>query len=283
MQINGQTKLYVIIGQPIGHTLSPAMHNAAFAALGYNGVYLPCPVQEDSLAEAVSGIRALGIRGGNVTIPFKEKIGRYLDGLTEQARIIGAVNTLYWEQDRLIGANTDGDGFLQALLRLEPAAAALPGAVVLGAGGSARAVAVSLVQAGLKRLVLVNRKLDKAGKLAVVLRDLGADVQVMAWNDPDLRKMISQMPLLINTTPLGMTAFPGSPPIDCEVLTPHHIVADLIYRPAETEFLQKAKSKGCRTMNGVGMLLEQGVLSFRLWIGREAPAGVMAQELARWL
>lgn len=281
--INGSTKNFVILGQPIEHTLSPAMYNAAFGALQYNGVYLACLVPEDKLAEAVQGIRALGIRGGNVTIPFKEKIIPYLDGITEEARLIGAVNTLYWEEERLMGANTDGLGFLKALQGTEPAAFDFSGAVILGAGGAAKAVGVSLALSGIPKIYVVNRDLAKAEGLARILRSIGSRVQILNWSNPELKGIISQTPLVINTTPLGMDPkIDVCPAIPYEALSVDHLAVDLIYKPAETLFLQKAKNQGCRIMNGLGMLLEQGVLSMDLWAGLEAPRAVMAQELERW-
>lgn len=283
-RINGKTEVFVILGQPIGHTLSPALHNAAFAALNYNGVYLACPVPEDRLSEAVQGIRALGIRGGNVTIPYKERIIPYLDGITDKARLIGAVNTLYWEEDRLMGANTDSAGFLQALQQEEPAVANYPGAVIIGAGGAAKAVAVSLASAGLSKICLVNRNRAKAEDLGRILSGLGCMVHILDWSAPNLEVALREMPLIINATPLGMSpAYPDLEHLPYQVLGEGHFVVDLIYRPKETFFLQKAKAQGCRTMNGSGMLLEQGVLSFGLWTGQEAPREVMAQVLARWL
>jgi len=283
-QINGTTKVYMILGQPIAHTLSPAMYNAAFTALGYNGVYVACAVPENGLAEAVQGIRALGIRGGNVTIPFKEKIIPYLDGITPEAKLIGAVNTFYWEQDKLIGTNTDGAGFLTALQKVEPDALKLPGAVILGAGGAARAVAVALALSGLKEIYIVNRDKGRAANLVETLTALGCFAQVLDWESPSLAEIISRIPLLINTTPLGMAPFyQGLPPLDYNLLSSRHLVADLIYKPAETLLLQKARAQGARIMNGLGMLLEQGVLSFRLWSGQEAPTTVMEKELGRWL
>jgi len=282
LNIDGKTKIYLIIGQPIEHTFSPAMYNAAFRALGHNGVYLACAVPEDRLAEAVQGIKALGIRGGNVTIPHKEKIIPYLDGVTDEARLIGAVNTFYWEEGKLMGSNTDGRGFFKALQGIEPEVLKYPGALILGAGGAARAVAVTLARAGLREICLVNRDKDKALGLAELLRSLGCQAQVLGWSDPALADALAGLPLVINTTPLGMApACEGLPPLDYDRLSPCHLVVDLIYKPAETLFLQKAKAKGCRIMNGLGMLLEQGVLSFQLWSGLEAPAAVMAEELAR--
>ncbi len=283
-EINGSTNLFVILGQPIEHTLSPAMYNAAFATLGYNGVYVACAVAEGQLAEAVQGIRALGIKGGNVTIPYKEKIIPFFDDLTQEARLIGAVNTFYWQEGKLTGANTDGAGFFQSLQKLEPAVTSYHGAVILGAGGAARAVAVTLALAGLPEIYLVNRDLGKAQELAGKLRDLGCRARVLAWAAPELKEIIKHYPLLINTTSLGMTPWEQEkPPIDYDLISADHLVADLVYRPAETLFLKEAGSRGARTMNGLGMLLEQGVLAFNLWSGLTAPVEVMAQELARWL
>ncbi|MFY9173993.1 MAG: shikimate dehydrogenase [Peptococcia bacterium] len=283
-KITGRTKIFAILGQPLEHTLSPVMYNEAFELLNYDGVYLPCPVPEGKLAEAVQGIRALGIRGGNVTIPYKEKIIPYLDSLTDEAKLIGAVNTFYWEGDSLIGANTDGSGFLQAITQFHPPAADFPEAVILGAGGAAKAVGVVLALAGYKKIFLVNRDRKKAEELGQTLDSIGCKVDILPWSDPGLEKVIGQVPLVINATPLGMNpAFPSLPPIPYESLNEQQLVVDLIYHPTETLFLRKAKERGCLTMNGLAMLLEQGVLSFGMWTGIEAPKEEMEEILRRWL
>lgn len=309
-KVNGATKVYAILGNPLGHTLSPAMHNAAFAALKMNAVYLALQVEKHNLAEAVKGIRALGIQGGNVTIPFKEAIIPYLDGLTEEARLIGAVNTFYWDENGqgLWGDNTDGAGFLAALGEKSPAILQEEqGAVLLGAGGAARAVAVALALAGMKELTIVNRDQVRGEVLAARLGKLGMKATVRAWPEKgiqekskeeykeeykkerkeqkeEFRELFRKNRLIINTTPLGMSPYEEEcPPLDAEWLHQEHLVVDLIYRPRETRLLQRARVRGCQTLNGLPMLLAQGVLSFQKWAGAAAPVEVMAEELERWV
>jgi shikimate dehydrogenase len=295
-KVNGATKVYAILGNPLGHTLSPAMHNAAFAALKMNAVYLALQVEKHNLAEAVKGIRALGIQGGNVTIPFKEAIIPYLDGITEEARLIGAVNTFYWDENGqgLWGDNTDGAGFLVALGEKSPVILQEEqGAVLLGAGGAARAVAVALALAGMKELTIVNRDQARGEVLAARLDKLGMKASVRAWPEKglqvgleeELKEDFRKSRLIINTTPLGMSPHEEEcPPVDVEWLCQEHLVVDLIYRPKETRLLQKARVRGCQTLNGLPMLLAQGVLSFQRWAGGvAAPVEVMAKELERWV
>ena len=285
MDINGETRVFTIMGDPIAHTLSPVMYNAAFLALNKNCIYVAFKVGGNGLQQAVNGLRALGVRGGNVTIPHKEKIITYLDSISEEARLIGAVNTLYRDtDDRLCGANTDGPGFIEMLRKKEPESLKMKSAVILGAGGSARAVAVSLVMAGIKEITLVNRAIEKAKVLADTLIKLGADVRCLNWNNPDLAAAVRESRLIVNTTPLGMEPrIEQMPALDPYWLSKNHLVVDLIYKPAETMLLAQAKKRGAKTMNGSGMLLEQAVLSFEIFSGSKAPVEVMTRELERWL
>ncbi len=285
MDINGKTRIFAILGNPIAHTLSPAMYNAAFESLNKNCIYLALKVEKDRLEQAVDGLRALGVRGGNVTIPFKEKIIPYLDSISKEARLIGAVNTLYRDaDDRLCGTNTDGLGFIKALRQKEAETLNMKGAVILGSGGSARAIAVSLALAGMKEIILVNRDFGKAHALAATLVQLGANPRCLDWSNPALAEMVRGTPLIINTTPLGMEPkVEKMPPVETDWFSPNHLVVDLIYKPAETMLLQEAKKHGAKTMNGSGMLLEQALLSFKIFSGSNAPVEVMTHELERWL
>lgn len=311
--VDGATQIYAVLGNPIGHTLSPAMYNAAFRKLQMNSIYVAFRVGKNRLEEAVRGIKALGIRGGNVTIPLKEAIIPYLDGLTEEARLIGAVNTFYWAEGKESGAglwgdNTDGAGFLAAIRKVNPQILRERSAVMFGAGGAARAVAVALALAGMKELTILNRQRAKAVALAERLEKLGMKVNVRFWpteapkdeegqraasaangskqgeQAADLRELFQRSGLVVNTTPLGMAPqAEGCPPLDEAWLHPQQLVVDLIYRPRETLFLRKAREAGCQTLNGLSMLLAQGALSFQRWADTDAPVEVMAKELERWV
>jgi len=284
LKINGETNIFAVLGNPIAHSLSPDMYNAAFEHLHMNCAYVAFSVEEDRLGQAVDGIRSLGIQGGNVTIPFKEKIMPFLDCVTEEARLMGAVNTFYHKNNKMCGANTDGPGFIKALTKAYPDGLSGKRALVLGAGGSARAVAVSLALTGTEEITIINRNINKAFSLARVLEETGAKATCLEWNDARVEDTFKGSGLIINTTPLGMAPrVELAPAVEPSWFLPHQLVVDLIYRPARTLFLSRAKERGCRTMNGMGMLLEQGVLAFELWSGAQAPVEVMARELERRL
>lgn len=284
VKINAQSQVYIILGNPIAHSLSPAMYNAAFNSLKLNCLYMASQVEEGQLQAAIQGIKALGIRGGNVTVPFKEKVIPYLDGITEEARHIGAVNTLYWERGKLWGTNTDGPGFLCALEKEEPNYRDYNHALILGAGGAARAIVVSLALAGIKNITIINRKREKALELAAKAHTLGCMASALDWNEGGLEEVFRGRGLIINTTSLGMNPQEDKmPPLNPLWLGPQHLVVDIIYKPSMTLLLSSASKRGCRTMNGIGMLLEQGILAFEKWSGYKAPVEVMKRELERWL
>jgi shikimate dehydrogenase len=277
MNIDGRTKLAFLLGYPVSHSASPAMHRAAFAATGVNGAYLPWAVVPAHLPAAVEGLRSMeNLLGANVTVPHKEAIVPLLDGLTPEAEAIGAVNTLTPGHGRLVGDNTDGAGFLAALqeeLGCRPAGLT---AAVLGAGGAARAVTLALAQAGAGRLVLANRTSTRAKELAEHIRCHHPRCEVTVQTlHPSWR--VSQVPeirLLVNTTSVGL--HPGDPPLfDYDSLRIQALVIDLIYRPAETPLLRAARRRGCRAVNGLGMLVHQGALAFERWTGKPAPVQAM--------
>jgi shikimate dehydrogenase len=281
MRIDGHTKLAFVLGHPVTHSLSPAMHQAAFAATGINAAYLPWAVEPDRLAEAVRGLRAMeNLLGANVTVPHKEAVVPLLDGLTPEAEAFGAVNTLLPKDGTLIGDNTDGSGFLAALRAdLECEAEGLTVAVV-GAGGAARAVAMSLARASARRIVLMNRSLERARIVAeaVASRYPGCVVTAQALHP---RWQVSELPeiqLLVNTTSVGLHS---SDPLlfAYSSLSAQIMVCDLIYNPPETALLRMARSRGCRATNGMGMLVHQGALAFERWTGKPAPVHVMREAV----
>jgi len=281
LPIDGHTTLAFLLGHPVGHSHSPAMHRAAFAAAGLNAVYLPWAVAPERLAAAIQGLRAMeNLLGANVTVPHKEAILPLLDELTPEAAVVGAVNTVLARNGRLVGDNTDGAGFLAALREDLGCEAAGMTVGILGAGGGARAVAVSLARAGARRILVLNRSPDRAARLAELVRATGPGCEVEAgalapgWRleqAPDLR-------LLVNTTSLGLQA--SDPPLFAYAsLAPPVAVYDLIYNPPETPLLRAARIAGCRARNGLGMLLHQGALAFERWTGRAAPLAAMREVL----
>ena len=268
--INGSTQLFGIIGNPVEHSLSPAMHNAAFAALGINGVYIP--MRPSDLADGFRGLRALGFIGVSVTVPYKVSIMDCLDEIDPVAKKIGAVNTLFFQRNGAgksicKGFNTDWLGSNQALA----AELDLKGSTVLiiGAGGAARAVGFGLLEAGAK-ILLTNRTETKG-------RELASQLNCTFIPAHEVSKVRADA--LINTTSVGMAPQHEALPISPELLVHFSVVMDIVYAPLETRLLQEASVRGCRAIDGLNMLQHQGAAQFTLWTGREAPHAVMRNAL----
>jgi shikimate dehydrogenase len=259
--IDAATTLFAVFGDPVAHSLSPAMHNAAFMALGINSVYLAFGSPE--IGPCTAAMRALGIRGASVTIPHKVAIMPLLDEIDAAARRIGAVNTVVNRGGRLLGANTDAEGALRALRNHTQIAGRT--AVVVGAGGAARAVAFGLRDAG-GRVTIVNRSIARGKDLA---RSVGADFRPLA-QVTDL-----SCEILVNATPIGMARFGDALPIPAALLQPGMVVMDIVYTPLKTPLLAAAAARGCRTIPGTAMFVLQGARQFELWTGRPAPTEVM--------
>lgn len=271
-EVNGETQLFGIIGNPVHHTLSPVMHNASFAALGMNCVYVPLPTI--GLAAGVAGLKSLGFKGVSVTIPFKEEMVSYVDVLDPVAARIGAVNTLRIgsaenpADRRVYGSNTDWVGANRALEEKMP----LQGSRVLlvGAGGAARAIGFGLLEAG-AQVLLTNRTREKGHLLA---RQLGCDfVELEAL--PGVKA-----DGLVNATSVGMVPAVEQIPVPAEVLGNFSVVMDIVYAPLQTRLLREATAAGCEVIDGLAMLLYQGAAQFELWTGKPAPLEVMRGVLA---
>jgi shikimate dehydrogenase len=273
MTITGKTKIIGIIGLPIEHTLSPAMHNAAFAALSLDYCYVPFLVNPDALEDAIKAVRALNIQGINVTVPHKENVIAYLDDIDPEASFIGAVNTIVNAEGRLAGYNTDGRGFMQSLdeNKIEPGGKDI---LILGAGGAARSLGYYLVQKA-RSLTLHGRTKSRVENLSSDLNKIANNVSICH----DLSEA-GRYHMIINTTPLGLKA-EDPLPLDTSYLKPGQIVYDLIYK--STKLLEQASKKGCTSMNGLGMLLWQGALAFELWTGKRPDVSVMRSALQRAL
>jgi shikimate dehydrogenase len=277
--INGKTQLVGLIGWPVSHTFSPAMHNAALQALHLNWVYLPLPVPPDRVGEALAGLRALGFRGINVTVPHKQAVIPFLDETSPAATAVGAVNTILVEPEsgRLKGYNTDWRGFLADLQALDLSVEGRD-CLVLGAGGSARGVVYALNQAG-ARVVLLARRIEQARQLAA---DLGENhvQEIRPLSELAEAAAELQKPLIVNTTPLGMSPLVEGSPWPEEVpFPPGAFVYDLVYNPRETRLMRQALAAGCPTSNGLGMLLRQGAASLALWSGMQPDLIVMEKAL----
>lgn len=280
LHVTAGTRLLGVIGHPINHSLSPKMHNAAFAGAGGDApyAYVAMDVRPEHLAGAVRGLVSLGFAGFNVTMPHKETILPLLNEVEEAARLSGAVNTVAIEDGRLRGLNTDGPGFLRAC---EEAGVGLAGekVLVLGAGGAAAAVAVAALGAGAEALMLANRTPARAAALAGRLRELSSGRDVRVYPLAQARSAAEEAGVIVNTTYLGMKDVDPLP-VPVEVLGPERSVCDVVYRPdGDTELVRRARGRGVRVATGARMLLYQGVEAQRVWTGREPDVGAMSDAL----
>lgn len=277
--ISGSTKIVGIFGDPIQHTRSPQMHNAAFQALKLDYIYVPFQVTPENLSKAVKSLPSLGIKGINVTIPHKEKILDYLDELDPDAQAISAVNTVVTYEQRLKGYNTDGKGFVKSL-QDENVTVQGKQVLLLGAGGAARAVGIQLAREGVSAIFISNRTLKKAEHLAQDIQDRTSlsQVKVIEFKDNELKKYLNQMDIVINTTSVGMSV-EESPLREVTEFSSKQIVCDLIYKPPKTKLLEMAERQGAKIINGSGMLVYQGALAFQLWTQISPPIEVMKSAL----
>lgn len=279
MEINAQTKLCGVLGSPVEHSLSPAIHNAAFQKLGLNFVYLAFRVED--LAGAIRGIRALGnVRGFSVTIPHKVAVIPYLDEVETTAKHIGSVNTIVAENGKLTGYNTDASGAMRAL---REAGVSLKGqkVLMLGSGGAARAIAFALgADAGVAALTILG--IDEQERRGLV-KDLRAKTSLQVEDGPiseeRLRRSLKDSHILLHCTPVGMHPNVNETYVPRSLLAPDLTVMDIVYNPLETRLLREAKEVGCRTIRGLEMFLNQAIAQFELWTGQPAPADVMRTVL----
>jgi len=283
MSFSGQTRIYGIIGDPIGHSLSPLMQNAAIAAAGLDACYLPFHVPGAHLGAAVEGLRALGIGGFNVTLPHKQQILSRLDGVDENATLIGAVNTVVCRERCLHGYNTDCSGFLRALredLQFEPAGRNI---LLFGAGGACRAALVALLRSQAQNLWLVNRQQEKAHMLAQEFQGLFPTQQISAYslNDTAYLQLLPHADLIVNTTSVGLRG----EDLECcplERVKAGTAVYDMVYSVVETPFVCRARRQGLSAADGLNMLAAQGEDAFFLWHAMLAEKGLMKNCLQEW-
>ncbi len=279
MKIDGYTRLAAVVANPIKHSISPFIHNSAFEATNTNGVYLAWEVDEAELAETVANIRRYQMFGINLSMPYKEQVIPYLDQLSAEACLIGAVNTVVNREGTLIGYNTDGKGFFKSLPSFKISRKRL---VLLGAGGAAKAILAQAILDGVSQISVFVRSssMEKTRPyLEKIQNATGFRVDLFALEDiQELQDSITQADLLVNATSVGMDG--SSQPIPTSIVLPEKLmVADVIYQPFETPFLKWARNQGNQSINGLGMLLYQAAEAFELWTGKEMPTDQIWESL----
>jgi shikimate dehydrogenase len=282
-EINGKAKIIGIIGKNIENSLSPLIHNQIILKYSLNFCYLPFKVTENDLSQAIQGIRALNIKGVNVTFPYKEKVIEFLDEVEESARRIGAVNTIVNNKGILTGYNTDVIGFKKSLQEDGKFVIKEKKAVILGAGGAARAVVYALLEEEIEEICIFNRTLEKAKKIKQNLSSFSPKSRIIVFplEGEDLKDKIEKAHLLVNATSLGMPPRVDNTPLpDEKLFHPNLLVYDLIYHPVRTLFLRQAERAGAKIINGLPMLVYQGIESFYLWTGLK-PEGEEVLEIIK--
>jgi len=277
MEKKSAKQIYGVLGYPAKHSLSPLMHNAAFKALGINAEYKIFEVEPQHLEKFIRSLSAQNISGINVTIPYKEKVIPFLDSISAEAKLIAAVNTIKVEKNKLEGFNTDGEGFLRDISEVFDFNPTDKTIAILGAGGASKAVSVYLAKTKPRRIAVYDIDKEKLAALIAHLDDSCKGIEFVAANSID-ELGIQDSDLLVNATPIGMKEADPSL-VDRKFLHKDLLVYDLIYHVRETALLRAAREKGCRTSGGLGMLLSQGMISFKIWTGRNAPRDVMEQAL----
>lgn len=279
MSANYKAELVGVLGQPVAENPTGVMQEAAFRAAGLNWRYLTIEVAPEDLAAAMGGVRAFGMRGINLTIPHKVAVMQHLDAIAPEAQIIGAVNTVRREGDRLIGENTDGKGFLRGLrvdAGLDPAGKRV---ALLGAGGAARAVATELALAGAAAIHVVNRTVERGESMVADLRaNTPAEITFERWDG--VYPVPDTVDLLVNATSIGL--YPdvdAMPPVDLGAARGDLLVCDVVFNPPETRLLAAARERGMPTLDGLSMLVYQGVIGFQMWTGQDPDEVVMKEAL----
>ena len=278
--LTGHTRIVGVIGDPVEHSRSPQMHNAAFAKAGLDYVYVPFHVRPNDLADAIAGFKAINIVGINVTLPHKQAVISHLTSISREAELIGAVNTLTFTDEGIHGDNTDAPGVLRALEENENMSVPVgENVVVLGAGGAARAVVVALALAGVASITIANRTVERAVALAEEMgQKTDISMQGLGLADAQLPVAVRESMLLINTATVSMDA---THPllVSADWLQPNTIVYDIVYTPPVTPLMRAAAVRGCKTLGGIGMLVHQGAIAFEKWTGIAPCTETMRQAL----
>ena len=285
-RINGTTILTGLIGNPVGHSVSPVLHNSLYTVLGINGAYVPLPVPGGSLGEAVKGLKACGFAGFNITIPYKEEILEYIDEADEEVKLLGTSNTVCIRNGRLYAYNTDADGFVRDFKEQAGTGFERKNVCILGAGGTARALSAKIILDGAAEVNIINRTGSKAETLAGVLNRLLKErgcaakrVSAAASYTTEALKLLSRCDVIVNTTSAGMHPVTDASPLPQDfTFKSSQFIYDVIYNPSRTKLISTAKEYGCQTANGAGMLFYQGIRAFEIFTGTTVP-----DETAKWL
>jgi shikimate dehydrogenase len=282
MVISGKTQVCGLVGDPVEHSVSPVMHNAAYQKLGLDFVYLPFRVKKENLANAINGMRVLNIKGLNVTIPHKAAVLPFLDKVDTLALKIGAVNTIINDNGELTGYNTDADGFLDSLRGREVSVRGKK-AVIIGAGGVARAIAFALMEKGTS-MCIHNRSPERATELArQVMDSFGCRIELFPLEKDSLAKTLKSADLLVNTTSIGMSSGINDTPVPPELLKSGLVIFDVVYNPLRTRLIRDGMAAGATTISGIDMLVFQGAIAFEKFTGQKAPVELMKEKAIKQL
>ncbi len=277
--ISGSTKILGIIGNPVEHSISPYLHNTISRYLGIETAYVPFKVEKDSLENAVKGLKALGILGFNVTIPFKKDVIKYLDENSKEALLMGAVNTVKNIDGRLYGYNTDAEGFARSFKGESGTGFRGKKVVIVGAGGAARGIAVKIAIEGAEKIHVINRTLAKADDIAgIINNNIGNAAEALSLEDKKALSVFTDCDMVINTTSVGMWPETENCPLGEEfTFSKGQIVYDAVYNPLKTKFLARAEGQGCKIINGLGMLFYQGIYAYEIWTGIKLGDGFLEE------
>lgn len=280
--ITVNTKLIPLLGKPLGQSFSPKMQNAAYEAIGVEGMYFPIEVENDHVGDVINALRYMNCPGFAITKPNKVYAMQFLDELDEFAEKIGAVNTVVNVNGKLKGYNTDGDGCVNAMVKESGFNLADTTIMCIGAGGSARAVCATLAHRGAKKLIITARRPEKAVELMeeIAAKFPQCEVDTCDFHsDEALIQAAAECQILMNHTGVGMNPYIGQTPVTKAIFKPHHFAFDAVYNPAKTQFLIEAEEAGCKIQNGIGMVLGQGAIQIKHWFGEEAPLAVMQKSV----
>lgn len=279
MNIDYKTKLFCLIGHPISKTLSPNIHNTSFKYNGLNSIYLAFDVKDNNLENTIKSLKVLNVKGYNVTIPFKEEIIRYLDELSEEAKHMGAVNTVKFENGKLKGYNTDGRGFIETLKDNSVEIRNIK-VLILGAGGAARGISFSLCNENVKEITIANRTVNKAEILSEEIKSKHDNICINYCTLNNINYNIDY-DLVINCTSVGMFPNEDDSPIDPRLLSKKTVIYDIVYKPLITKFLSLAKENGNKIISGIDMLIYQALISEEIWFDKKIDKNTIKLDIKR--